>query len=39
MFATGAPSPGMFVILSGHTAITQYDGLGHVAFAGAGQCG
>lgn len=31
MFVTGAPSPGMFVILSGHTAITQHDGLGHVA--------
>jgi len=30
MFATGAPGPGMFVILSGHTAITQHDGLGHV---------
>jgi thioredoxin reductase (NADPH) len=31
MFATGAPSPGMFVILSGHTAITQHDGFGHVS--------
>jgi thioredoxin reductase (NADPH) len=31
MFTTGAPLPGMFVILSGHTAITQHDGLGHVA--------
>ena len=31
MFVTGQPSPGMFVILSGHTAITQHDGFGHVA--------
>lgn len=31
MFATGEPSSGMFVILSGHTAITQHDGFGHVA--------
>ncbi len=31
MFVTGEPSPGMFVILSGHVAITQHDGLGHVA--------
>ncbi len=30
MFATGQPSPGMFVILAGHVAITQHDGLGHV---------
>ena len=30
MFTTGQPSPGMFVILSGHVAITQHDGLGHV---------
>src|ERR1700682_2081989 len=27
---TGKPGPGMFVILSGHVAITQRDGLGHV---------
>lgn len=31
MLATGEPSPGMFVILSGHTAISQRDGLGHVS--------
>jgi len=31
MFATGEPSPGMFVLLSGHVAITQHDGLGHVS--------
>src|SRR5947209_10949130 len=30
LFETGAPGPGMFVILSGHVAITQRDGLGHV---------
>jgi thioredoxin reductase (NADPH) len=30
LFATGQPGPGMFVILSGHTAISQHDGLGHV---------
>src|SRR4030081_2724234 len=27
---TGMPGPGMFVVLSGHVAITQRDGLGHV---------
>ena len=27
---TGKPSPGMLVLLSGHVAITQRDGLGHV---------
>jgi thioredoxin reductase (NADPH) len=31
LFAIGEPGPGMFVILSGHVAITQHDGLGHVA--------
>src|SRR6202165_2156769 len=31
LFETGKPGPGMFVILSGHVAITQRDGLGHVA--------
>ena len=31
MFVTGEPSPGMFVLLSGHVAITQHDGLGHIA--------
>src|ERR1700716_2631048 len=30
MLETGKPGPGMFVILSGHVAITQRDGLGHV---------
>src|SRR5258708_14203977 len=29
-FETGKPGPGMFVILSGHVAITQRDGLGRV---------
>ena len=28
---TGKPGPGMFVLLSGHVAMTQHDGLGHVA--------
>ncbi len=31
LFETGKPGPGMFVVLSGHVAITQRDGLGHVA--------
>src|SRR4030088_2006522 len=30
LFETGKPGPGMFVISSGHVAITQRDGLGHV---------
>src|ERR1700738_5155727 len=30
LFETGKPRPGMFVVLSGHVAITQRDGLGHV---------
>src|SRR4030088_51065 len=30
LFETGKPGPGMFVILSGHVAIAQPDGLGHV---------
>jgi thioredoxin reductase (NADPH) len=30
LFETGKPGPGMFVILSGHVAITRRDGLGHV---------
>src|ERR1700738_1758901 len=30
LFETGKPGPGMFVILSGHVAISQRDGLGHV---------
>ena len=31
LFETGKPGPGMFVVLSGHVAITQRDGLGHVS--------
>src|SRR5271169_1086918 len=30
LFETGKIGPGMFVVLSGHVAITQRDGLGHV---------
>jgi len=30
LFETGKLGPGMFVLLSGHVAITQRDGLGHV---------
>src|SRR5437016_13494019 len=30
LFETGKPGPGMFVILSGHVAITQRDGLGRL---------
>jgi thioredoxin reductase (NADPH) len=30
LFETGKQGPGMFVVLSGHVAITQRDGLGHV---------
>jgi thioredoxin reductase (NADPH) len=30
LFETGKPGPGMFVILSGHVAITQRDGFGHI---------
>ncbi|MFK4489761.1 thioredoxin reductase (NADPH) [Bradyrhizobium sp. USDA 336] len=30
LFETGKPGPGMFVVLAGHVAITQRDGLGHV---------
>ena len=30
LFETGKPGPGMFVVLSGHVAITQRDGFGHV---------
>src|SRR5262252_5216437 len=40
LFAAGEPSPGMFVVLSGKTVISQRDGLGHVApitSQGAGQ--
>ena len=31
LLETGKSAPGMFVILSGHVAITQRDGLGHVS--------
>jgi thioredoxin reductase (NADPH) len=31
LFETGKPGPGMFVLLSGHVAITQRDGLGHIS--------
>src|SRR5690349_18205594 len=30
LFETGKTGPGMFVVLSGHVAISQRDGLGHV---------
>src|SRR5437763_10099477 len=30
LFGTGKPGAGMFVVLSGHVAITQRDGLGHI---------
>src|SRR5437660_650939 len=30
LFETGKVGPGMFVVLTGHVAITQRDGLGHV---------
>ncbi|WP_158815785.1 FAD-dependent oxidoreductase [Methylocapsa sp. S129] len=30
LFETGKPGPGMFIVLSGHVAITQRDGIGHV---------
>jgi thioredoxin reductase (NADPH) len=30
LFETGKPGPGMFILLSGHVAITQRDGFGHV---------
>lgn len=30
LYETGKPGPGMFVVLSGHVAITQRDGLGRV---------
>ena len=30
LFETGKPGPGMFVVLSGHVAVTQRDGLGHI---------
>jgi thioredoxin reductase (NADPH) len=30
LFETGKPGPGLFVVLSGHVAITQRDGLGRI---------
>src|SRR5580692_5127376 len=30
LIETGKPGPGMFVVLSGHVAITQRDGIGHI---------
>jgi thioredoxin reductase (NADPH) len=30
LFETGKPGPGMFVVLSGHVAITERDGFGHI---------
>jgi thioredoxin reductase (NADPH) len=30
LFEAGKPGPGMFVVLSGHVAITQRDGFGHI---------
>ncbi len=30
LFETGKPGPGMFVVLSGHVAISQRDGFGHI---------
>jgi thioredoxin reductase (NADPH) len=40
LYEAGKPGPGMFVVLSGHVAITERDGLGHVTPVvdqGAGQ--
>jgi thioredoxin reductase (NADPH) len=40
LFETGKPAPGLFVVLSGHVAVTERDGLGHVtavADEGPGQ--
>jgi thioredoxin reductase (NADPH) len=40
LYTTGERGPGMFILLSGHVAITQRDGLGHVtpvADQGPGQ--
>src|ERR1700733_7357048 len=31
LFETGKPGPGMFLVLAGHVAITQRDGLGRGA--------
>src|SRR5271169_2413922 len=40
LIETGKPNPGMYIVLSGHVAITQRDGIGHVtpvAVQGPGQ--
>jgi thioredoxin reductase (NADPH) len=40
LIETGKPNPGMYIVLSGHVAVTQRDGIGHitpVAEQGAGQ--
>src|SRR5271170_2325587 len=40
LIETGKPNPGMYIVLSGHVAITQRDGMGHitpVAEQGPGQ--
>ena len=40
LIETGKPNPGMYIVLSGHVAITQRDGIGHitpVAEQGPGQ--
>jgi thioredoxin reductase (NADPH) len=40
LFQTGKQAPGMYIVLAGHVAITQRDGLGHVtpvAEQGVGQ--
>lgn len=37
LFETGKPGPGMFVVLSGHVAITQRDGFGRITPV-ADQC-
>lgn len=40
LFETGKPGPGMFVVLSGHVAVVERDGLGHaipVVEQGPGQ--
>ena len=31
LFESGKPAPGMFIVLSGHVAVTQRDGMGHVS--------
>ena len=34
LFETGKPGPGMFVVLSGHVAITERDGFGQLLVPG-----